>query len=399
MRIDIKPVRDYIDGLAGDVVARADAFILGKFGLEHIPPGGSTLIQVQVQGTLAMGLGVKPGTTAAVSIERNLDTPRQYTFKVGGGASLDGVVSASTAGAGAELSVGLGCNVGLELTADMSQPGAPIELAAFACHTGLLAAMPLPVSQALLAAEQIPGFELPGEPITYIQEHLTALEISGNVHVSGEMGLVLGLGLTGELLGSLAGGGRIERNLETGTVTLHRRLELGGAGALAEGGGAGGAGLNLTLSGASGSLHIQERFQLRPEEGARTYVAELKVEGSRGGKGYRATFSFDVTGLPGEGLRGQVLGALAAGEPGQAQRLLQEAIHTMSIPGRLRVEELSTSATSMGVAPAAGGITAGVKVALSQARAELRFSGEVSLTLQAFSSGGFLEWVERGGSP
>ncbi|WP_375773076.1 hypothetical protein NR798_20020 [Archangium gephyra] len=348
---------------------QTDKAVINALGLDNIPPGGSIEAEVEVTADLAAVLGVEVGTKVTLGIERSAENPSEFTLKFGGGASVDGELTGDTAGAEANATAGVGVSAGIELTVDLSQPGGATGLAAFAAHSGFLAALPTPVAGLALAVEQIPGVNLPGEPLEFIREHLSAVEVGVDGHLSEELGAVVGAGVTATAEQYLGAGGRIEFN-DDGTLTVKGKVNAGGGVALDAGVGAGGVDANIQVAGANGQLEFEAAIQVEPgpppRELERSYTASITVDGQALGVGGKAKLSFELGSTLAqapEDVRNRMLDALRRGDVGAAANIFQnEILPHVSLEGKLEVSATATLSGSVEGEVSVGGIGGGVGI-------------------------------------
>lgn len=379
-------------------LGQTDKAVINALGLDNVPPGGSIEAEVTVTADLAAVLGVEVGTKVTLGIERSAENPGQYTLKLGGGASVDGELTGDTAGAEANATAGVGVSAGIELTVDLSQPGAATELAAFAAHTGVLAAMPTPVAGLALAVEQLPGIDLPGEPVDYIRDHLSAVEVGVDGHISEELGAVLGGGVTATARQYLGAGGRIEFN-DDGTLTVKGKVNAGGGVAVDAGVGAGGVDANIQVAGANGQLEFEAAIKVEPgpppKELERTYTATITVDGQAlGVGGGKAKLSFELGSTLAQApadVRDRMLGALASGDVEGAARIFQnEILPHVSLQGKLEVNATATMSGSVEAEGKVTGIGGGVGISGTVTTSTPVGSGTVTLDASGLTVTGSL---------
>lgn len=246
----IDPVTDRIEDIVdtGDTATHpvdrthlnvADRAVLSALDLDDIAPGGSTELDVKLAAEVAAVVGVEAGTRGKLIIERDKDDPNKYKIGIGAEGYGEVTLSGDTAGAEANTALGVKGKAKIELTTDLSKEGAATELAAFGLHTAAVGSLPAPLAGAVLAVEEIPGVDLPGEPIEYMRDNLSAVELMGDFHSKTRLGAILGAGVTGKLYGYLEGGGRMEFHKD-GTRRLILRGAAGGTLQANAGVGAGG---------------------------------------------------------------------------------------------------------------------------------------------------------------
>jgi hypothetical protein len=346
-------------------LSRTDKAVINALGLDNVAPGGKVKVEVEATGDLAAVLGVEVGAKVNVSVERNKDNPNEYSLKLGGGASVDGEVTGDTTGGEANGTAGVGAEGAIELKVDLSKKGAATELAAFGAHTGVLAALPAPIAGAALALEQIPGVNLPGEPVDYIKKHLSAVEVGVDGHLSQEIGAVAGAGVTGAAKQYLKAGGRIEFN-DDGSLTVKRNVAFGGEATATAGVGGAGFDANVRLAGGSGEIAFEESINLKPgnppRETGRSYKAEITIGANVGKNGGEAKISIDLQTLPPGQVRNEVLGALKRGDLNGAKAALQNALANSQVKGTLQVSSTTTHAGSVEGEVSVGGVGGGVEV-------------------------------------
>jgi hypothetical protein len=342
-------------------LSQLDKAVINGMGLDSIPPGGSLEIEVEATGHLAAVLGVEVGTSVTMTVERSAENPNEFTMGFGGGASLDGIATGDTAGAEATAGVGVGVNAGIELTVDLSQSGAATELAAFAVHTGVMASLPPVISGPLMALEELPGVTLPGEPLQFIRDHLSAIEVGADGHLSGELSAVVGVGVTGTAEQYLSGGGRIEFN-QDGTLTVSGNMAVGGGVTADVGVGGGGFDANVTVGGFNSELGFQASFTVQPgpppRELDRTYSASLSMGASVLGAGMEGTISVDLESTLAQApadVRNRMNAALRSGNLQEAANIFRnEILPHVSVTGSLEINA---------TASAAGGVEGEIMVA------------------------------------
>jgi hypothetical protein len=335
-------------------LSQLDKAVINGMGLDSIPPGGSVEVEVEVTADLAAVLGVEVGTSVTMSVERSAENPNEFTLALGAGASVDGEVTGDTAGGEANATAGVGVNAGIELTVDLSQSGAATELAAFAAHTGVMASLPPAVSGPLMALEELPGVNLPGEPMQFIRDHLSAIEVGMDGHITEELGAVVGAGVTASAEQYLSGGGRIEFN-QDGTLTLSGNVAAGGGVSVEAGAGAGGFDANIGLGGVNGELGFEASITVQPgtppRELDRTYSASITVDASALGAGYEASISVDLESTLAQApadVRERMNAALRSGNVQEAVNIFRnEILPHVSVTGTMEIN--ATASASGGV--------------------------------------------------
>ena len=349
-------------------LSQTDKAVVNALGLDNVPPGGKVEVEVKATGDLAAVLGVEVGAKVTVAVERGKDNPNEFKMKLGGGASVDGEITGDTAGGEANATAGVTAEAAIELKMDLSKPGAATELAAFGAHTGVLAALPTPISGAALALEQLPGVNLPGEPVDFIKKHLSSVEVQAGGRITQELGAVVGGGVTGAAEQYLKGGGKIEFN-DDGSLTVKRNVTLGTEGAVTAGVGGAGFDANVQLAGGKAEVVFEESIKVQPgnppRETGRSYKAELLLNATAGGRGGEAKISIDLQTLPPGQVKDQIVGALQRGDLNGAKAALQNAIANSQITGKIEIASATTHAGSLEGEVTVGGVGGGVEVGAS----------------------------------
>jgi hypothetical protein len=331
-------------------LSQTDKAVINALGLDNVPPGGKVEVEVKATADVAAVLGVEVGAKVTVTVERGKDNPNEFKMKLGGGASVDGQITGDTAGGEANATAGVTAEAAVELKMDLSKPGAATELAAFGAHTGVLAALPTPIQGAALALEQLPGVNLPGEPVDFMKKHLSSVEVQVGGRISEELGGVLGAGLTGTAEQYLKGGGKIEFN-DDKSITVKRNVTLGAEGAVTGGVGGGGFDANIQIAGGKGEVVFEEAIKIEPgpppKEAGRNYKAEVSLNVTAGGRGGEAKMSIDLQTLPPGPVKDQVLGALKRGDLNGAKAALQNAIENSQVTAKLEVSSATAHAGSV----------------------------------------------------
>ncbi|HYV49053.1 MAG TPA: hypothetical protein VFA20_29540 [Myxococcaceae bacterium] len=318
-----------------------DKMVVNTLGLGNVPPGSTTTVEVKANAQLAAVLGVDVGATVTVSASRDAENPNQFTFSFGGGGTAEVEGSPNSTGATAQSATGVDGSVSIEFKVDFSQPGEATQFAGFVGHMGLMAAVPA-AADALGIIESIPGVNLPGEPVPFLQDHISAIEVSGNYHLSEEVGAVMGEGGSIASQQFLQGGGRIDFNPD-GTLTLTGKVGAGYEWELSNGVGADNA---LEASGVVAAQNAEINFVSQttvdpsvvpPTVLSQSGGVEIEIGGELLTGGVTAKVNIDLQ----EAL---------AGAPPDVQARMREALRTGDVAeaGRIFTQEVLTSTSVSG---------------------------------------------------
>jgi hypothetical protein len=347
-----------------------DKAVVNAMGLDRMVPGQKTSVQVSANAELAAVLGVAVGTKVQVSIERNADDPNKFKVAVGGGASVAGKVTGDTAGAEANAALSVEGTAGFELTVDLSKKGGATELAAFGLQSGAMAGIAaLPgvgpaAATFLTGIQELPGVNLPGEPIDYIRRHLTAVEVGVGGKLTGILGGTLGPGVEAQVAPYLKAGGKIEFNPD-GTLTIKGTVAGGVEGEVKGAAGAGGAQVAMRLAGGQAEVAFERSLTLQPGRPPKLlsegYKATLTLQGDALTAGGQVKLEVAVDQLP-PMVRERITGALLRGDTQGASRLLKEAFDKGQVTASMGVAALQNLSGEVQVKPMVGGTGGGITI-------------------------------------
>lgn len=347
-----------------------DKAVVNAMGLDRMAPGQKTSVQVSANAELAAVLGVDVGAKVQVSIERSADDPNKFKVGIGGGASVAGKVTGDTAGAEANAALSVEGTAGLELTIDLSKAGAATELAAFGLQTGAMAGIAsLPgvgpaAASFLTGIQELPGVNLPGEPIDFVRKHVTAVEVGVGGKLTGILGGTLGPGVEGQVAPYLKGGGRIEFN-DNGTLTLKATVAGGVEGEVKGAVGGGGVQGAIRLAGGQAEVAFERSLVLQPGKPPKVlsegYKATITLQGDVATRGGQVKLEVGVDQLP-PAIQERVLGALARGDTAKARALIGEAVDKGQVTASIGVTSLTNVSGELQVKPMAAGTGGGVTI-------------------------------------
>ncbi|GMU60890.1 MAG: hypothetical protein AMXMBFR34_26530 [Myxococcaceae bacterium] len=365
-----------------------DKAIVNAMGLDRMTPGQKTSVQVTANAELAAVLGVDVGAKVQVSIERSAEDPNKFKIVVGGGGSVSGKLTGDTAGAEANAALGVEATAGFELTVDLSKRGGASELAAFAAQTGAMAGIAsLPgvgpmAATFLTGVQELPGVNLPGEPIDYIRRHLSAVEVGVGGKLTGVLGGTLGPGVEGQVAPYLKGGGRIEFNPD-GTLTLKATVAGGVEGEVKGAVGGGGVQAAIRLAGGSAEVAFERSLVLQPGRPPRAlsegYKATITLSGDAATQGGQVKLEVGVDQLP-PATRERVMAALLRGDTQAASTLIGQAVQSGQVTASLGVTALTNVSGELQVKPMAAGTGGGVTIGGQVTNEVPVVSGSVSVT-------------------
>lgn len=347
-----------------------DKAIVNAMGLDRMQPGQKTSVQITANAELAAVLGVDVGAKVQVSIERSTDDPNKFKIAVGGGASVAGKVTGDTAGAEANAALSVEGTAGFELTVDLSKGGGASELAAFGLQTGAMAGIASlpgvgPTAAAFLTGiQELPGVNLPGEPIDYIRRHLSAVEVGVGGKLTGILGGTLGPGVEGQVAPYLKGGGRIEFN-DNGTLTIKATVAGGVEGEVKGAVGGGGVQAAIRLAGGQAEVAFERSLVLQPGRPPRAlsegYKATITLNGDVATQGGQVKLEVGVDQLP-PAIRERVMGALLRGDTQGASNLIGQAVERGQVTASLGVSSITNVSGELQVKPMAAGTGGGVTI-------------------------------------
>lgn len=345
-----------------------DKAVINAAGFDRMTPGQKTTVQVSANAELAAVLGVDVGTKVNVSVERRTDDPNKFKITLGGGGSVGVKVTGDTAGAEANAKLAVEGTAGIELTVDLSKPGAATELAAFAAHTGAMAGIAAlpgvgPAAAAVLTGiEELPGVNLPGEPLDFMRKHVTAVEVGVGGKLTGILGGTLGAGVEGQVAPYLKGGGRIEFN-DNGTLTVRASVAGGAEGEIKGAVGGGGAQASLRLAGGQAEVAFEQSTVIQPGSPPRVlsegYKATLTLAGDVGGSGAQVKLEVALDKLP-PALKERVMGKLLTGDTQGASDLLGQAMREGQLTASIGVSKLTNLSGELQLKPEEAGVGGGV---------------------------------------
>jgi hypothetical protein len=388
-----------------------DKAVINAAGFDKMTPGQKTTVQISASAEVAAILGVDVGAKVNVSVERRTDDPNKFKITLGGGGSVAGKVTGDTAGAEANAKLGLEASAGIELTVDLSKPGAATELAAFAAQTGAMAGIASlpgvgPAAAAVLTGiQELPGVNLPGEPLDYIRRHVSALEVGVGGKLTGLLGGTLGAGVEGQVAPYLKYGGKVEFN-ENGTLTVRANVAGGVEGEIKGAAGGGGVQATMRLAGGQAEVAFEQNLVIKPgtppkilSEG---YKATLTLQGDAATQGGQLKMEVAVDQLP-PALKERVLGKLLRGDTQGASDLIGQAMKEGQLSASFSASSLANYTGGLQVKPAAGGAVAGGELGASVTNELPVASGSVTITatgikLQAsafgYPAGTELTWAQ-----
>jgi hypothetical protein len=345
-----------------------DKAVINAAGFDRMTPGQKTTVQVSANAELAAVLGVDVGAKVNVSVERRTDDPNKFKVNLGGGGSVAAKLTGDTAGAEANAAASLEATAGVELTVDLSKPGAATELAAFAAHTGAMAGIAsLPgvgpaAATVLTGIEELPGVNLPGEPVDYMRKHVTAVEVGAGGKLTGVLGGTLGAGVEGEIAPYLKAGGRVEFN-DNGTLTIRGSVAGGAEGEVKGAVGAAGAQASIRLAGGQGEVAFEQNMVVQPGSPPKVlsegYKATLTLQGDAGGTGGQVKLEVAVDNLP-PALKERVVGKLLRGDTQGASDLLGQAIQEGQLTASLGASKMTNLSGELQLKPEEAGVGGGV---------------------------------------
>ncbi len=345
-----------------------DKAVINAAGFDRMTPGQKTTVQVSANAELAAVLGVDVGTKVNVSVERRTDDPNKFKITLGGGGSLGVKLTGDTAGAEANAKASLEATAGIELTVDLSKPGAATELAAFAAHTGAMAGIAAlpgvgPAAAAVLTGiEELPGVNLPGEPLDFMRKHVTAIEVGAGGKLTGVLGGTLGAGVEGQIAPYLKGGGRVEFN-DNGTLTVRATVAGGAEGEIKGAVGGGGAQASIRIAGGQAEVAFERSMVVQPGNPPRMlsegYKATLTLQGDAGGSGGQVKLEVAVDKLP-PALQERVMGKLLRGDTQGASDLLGQAMREGQLSASIGVSKLTNYSGELQLKPEEAGVGGGV---------------------------------------
>jgi len=370
-----------------------DKAVVNVLGLDKMLPGQKVKVEVNASAEVAAALGVEVGAKVSVTVERDATDPNKFKISLGGEGEVGGKVTGDTAGAEANATAALTGSAAVELTVDLSKPGAASELAAFAAQTGVMGAMAsLPgVGTALVGAanllEQLPGVNLPGEPVDFIRNHLSAVEVGAGGKLGGILGGALGPGVQGTLDTYLKAGGRVEFNPD-GTLTLTEKVAAGVKGSVTAGVGAAGATAGVKIGSGKAEVGFERSLIVNPgpppKPVSESYSATLTLAGDVIGPagttvGGQVKLKVKLDQLP-PFTQEKVEAALLRGDTQTAAQLIADAVNS----GRVKASVNVTGSTSLGgeakIKPEEAGVGGGITVGGSVSSEIPILSGSVQVT-------------------
>ncbi|MHB8878872.1 MAG: hypothetical protein ACYC8T_34660, partial [Myxococcaceae bacterium] len=371
----------------------ADKAVVNVLGLDSMLPGQKVEAEVTASAELAAVLGVEVGAKVSVSVERDATDPNKFKISLGGEGEVGGKLTGDTAGAEANGTAALTGSAGIELTVDLSQPGGASELAAFAAQTGAMSAMAsLPmVGPAMVGAvnllEQLPGVNLPGEPIDFIRDHLTAIEVGVGGKLGGILGGALGPGVQGTLDLYLKGGGRVDFNPD-GTLTLTESVAAGVTGTARGGVGVAGATAMVDLASGTAEVGFERSLVVNPgpppQALSEGYSATLTLGGDVAGPagltvGGEVKLKVAIDQLP-PMTQEKVQAALLAGDTQAAAQLIADAVNGGQVKASIDVTQTTALGGEVKVKPEEAGVGGGITLGGSVSSEIPVISGSVTVT-------------------
>lgn len=336
-----------------------DRMLVDAMMLDGMVPGSSKTVTVNASGDLAAVLGVQVGAEVTVEVSRDDEEPSKFGFKLGGAGDVSAVLGADTAGEEAHGTAGVLAEGGVGIEVDLAKPGEATALAGFAAHTGL-AVFPR-ASTALALVEQLPGVSIPGEPLPFLRDHLSEVEVAVGGKLTGEAAVALFGAASAELEAAMKGGAKLERDGDNWKISAN--VASSAEATLSGGAGAGGAAAEVTLGSGSAGVTFSRELLVKPgvpptllED---SYQAELElaaaanVTGSTA-LGGKATVSVALEKLP-PAFAESVKLKLAAGDVEGASAVLQQALASGEVKGELAVSGTAETAGEAKLNLKAGG--------------------------------------------
>lgn len=365
-----------------------DKAVVNAMGLDRMQPGQKTSVQVSANAELAAVLGVDVGAKVQISIERSTDDPNKFKIAVGGGGSLSGKVTGDTAGAEANAALGVEATAGFELTVDLSKKGGATELAAFGLQTGAMAGIAtLPgigpaAATFLTGIQELPGVNLPGEPIDYIRKHLSAVEVGVGGKLTGILGGTLGPGVEGQVAPYLKAGGRIEFN-DNGTLTIKANVAGGVEGEVKGAVGGGGVQGAIRLAGGQAEVGFERSLVLQPGRPPKVlsegYKATITLQGDVATQGGQVKLEVSVDQLP-PAIQERVMGALLRGDTQRASALIGEAVNKGQVKASIAAASITNVSGELQIKPMVAGTGGGITIGGQLTNETPVVSGAVTLT-------------------
>jgi hypothetical protein len=204
----IKPLGD-TPKIDRSQLSTTDKVAIDFLGFDNFKPGEKRSVSANGLAEIGQGLYLGAGGAGKVTVERDLAEPSKFRLTIESEAKLEVGLSEKFAKEGAEEKVSSGGKITTTVEIDISKKGEATELAAFAAQVGL-ATVAAPIATGLLIAEQIPGVNLPGEPIDYLRSRVKTLEISNGLSPQVTAEIATLYGIEGTLAGGVGAGLKID---------------------------------------------------------------------------------------------------------------------------------------------------------------------------------------------
>lgn len=205
-----------------DNLSETDKLLVETFKLDSFKPGEKKSFSVDVLGKVGEGLYGGVGVNQKVTIERDLDNSNKFRVTIEAEPRLEGGLEGKDLGEGVTAKGSVSSKFAITTETDLSKKGEATQLAGFLAHTTAISALPL-VSAPIVLLEQLPGVNLPGEPIDYIKSHIKSAEVTGGTGQELNAKVLSKLGLSGTLGEKLNAGAKVDFN-DDGTYTLTTNL-------------------------------------------------------------------------------------------------------------------------------------------------------------------------------
>lgn len=206
-------------------LSTTDKLVIDTLGLDKLEPGEKKTIGASALGKFGAGFYAGLGGSAKLSIERDKTDPNKFNIAVELEPKVEGGGAIEAVGEGVDGKASFSKKVVVNLQADFSKKGEATEFVAFVAQAGLAATLPA-IAAPLLIAENIPGVNLPGEPVDYVRSRIKSVEVGVGLSTEISGKLVAGLGIEASLANSLSGGGKLDFN-DNGTYTITTNTTLG----------------------------------------------------------------------------------------------------------------------------------------------------------------------------
>ncbi len=208
-----------------------DKNILNSLKVDLMKPGekmtlsGKNLLKFGIGEEQIAKLQAGKGFNIEISLERDKKDPNKFVLTTGSGEKslLSGDVAKSAAGgAGAKGEANLETGTKWSFDLDLSKKDEAKNMAGFLAHAGLSAMSDqisslAPVGNIMtklevLGIEQIPGVNIPGEPVDFIKNHFKSVEFDGGAGSNFSAGVAMVVGQEASIVDKLKGGGKLEIN-------------------------------------------------------------------------------------------------------------------------------------------------------------------------------------------